>query len=140
MDPEELRITLLKGVEAILDKAFDKFLSVVLIELAETEQEQLLTVSNKAKVSDELSVITDVESNGIKASTRVLLENYSTRGLLEDDSYKASVEQTQNKDLTSEVCGNWAKSLLEPSPIQGIWLDSLMVMKGWIRVKIMCSM
>ncbi|KAL4335946.1 hypothetical protein GQ457_07G009020 [Hibiscus cannabinus] len=59
------------------------------IEYVETKQERLLIGSNELKVFNELSVITNIKSDGIEASTTILLDNDSTKGLLEQpkDNY-----------------------------------------------------
>ncbi|KAK8507602.1 hypothetical protein V6N12_017895 [Hibiscus sabdariffa] len=56
---------------------------VVSTEYVKTKQEPLLIGTNELEVFDELSVIIDLKSDGIEASTRILLENYSTMNLLE---------------------------------------------------------
>ncbi|KAK8494624.1 hypothetical protein V6N12_005753 [Hibiscus sabdariffa] len=86
-------------------------------EYVETEQERLLIGSNKLKVFNELSVIRDIKSDDIEASTKILLDNDSTKGLL---------EQPKDKTIIFEVCGD-LKGLMEQSQIQGAVLDSFMV-------------
>ncbi|KAK9018837.1 hypothetical protein V6N11_033883 [Hibiscus sabdariffa] len=126
MDPEELRITLLKGVEAILDKTCDKFLSDFRNDLKvsrervnvqvstmedgfgeQKQQQQLVTSSIESKVFDKLSMTTNVDSVDFDDSISGLLE----------------VPQNEGWDILN-------KGLLDLSPIQGIRLDSLMMMRG----------
>ncbi|KAK9029941.1 hypothetical protein V6N11_031380 [Hibiscus sabdariffa] len=71
------------------------------------QQQQSVTSSIESKVFNKLSVITDVDLDDF---------DYSTSGLL---------EVSQN-----EGCAILNRGLLDPSSIQGIQLDSLMVMRG----------
>ncbi|KAK8516342.1 hypothetical protein V6N12_068949 [Hibiscus sabdariffa] len=71
------------------------------------QKQQLVTSSIESKVFDKLSMITDVD-----------LDDF-------DDSISGLLEVPQN-----EGCDILNRGLLDPSLIQGIWLDSLMMMRG----------
>ncbi|KAK9043600.1 hypothetical protein V6N11_071936 [Hibiscus sabdariffa] len=80
---------------------------IVSTELVDKECEPLLTVSNEVEVFNKLPVIADVESDGFDDSVSGLL-----------------------KVPLDEGCDILNRGLLKPSSIQGIWLDSLMAMRG----------
>ncbi|KAL4376201.1 hypothetical protein GQ457_02G024740 [Hibiscus cannabinus] len=78
----------------------------------EKKPELLLIGSNELKVFDELSIITYVKSDGIEASTRIRLKNYSTtnmlespqdKGLLEDDSTMGLLQHPRDKQSEIRV-------------------------------------
>ncbi|KAK9033625.1 hypothetical protein V6N11_049811 [Hibiscus sabdariffa] len=71
------------------------------------QKQQLVTSSIESKVFDKLSVITDVDSDDF------------------DDSISRLLEVLQN-----EGCDILNRGLLDPSPIQDIRLDSLMMTRG----------
>ncbi|KAL4274045.1 hypothetical protein GQ457_13G028100 [Hibiscus cannabinus] len=89
---------------------------VALTELAETEQELLLTSFKELKVFDELSVITYVESDGAQEM-----------GLLEDDPNMGLLECPQDKTLIFKECGDLTRGPMEQLQIQGEFLDSFMM-------------
>ncbi|KAK9031355.1 hypothetical protein V6N11_032738 [Hibiscus sabdariffa] len=89
---------------------------IVSTELAAMEHEQLLTDSKELKVFDELSVITDVESDG--AQERDLLEVDPTMGLL---------ECPQDKSIIFKECGDLTRGLMKQLQIQGEFLNLFMM-------------
>ncbi|KAK9018829.1 hypothetical protein V6N11_033875 [Hibiscus sabdariffa] len=138
---EELGITLLKGVEAILDAAFDKFrrdfkndlkvifgsvtvgfnerykelnVSPTMTNFVELRQE----VSNDLQVFDESLMTIVEESFGLDNPKIGPLEDYLTMDLL---------EPPRDKALILEGCGELTRGLMEPSLIQGVLLDSFAV-------------
>ncbi|KAK8491774.1 hypothetical protein V6N11_029310 [Hibiscus sabdariffa] len=95
---EDVVKELLNGFKAIMDDATNKFLN---------------NFRNDLKVIRETA--NDVKFDGIEAGTRILLENYSTRnllefpedkGLLENDSTMGLLEHPRDKVMKTKVIDN----------------------------------